>query len=202
MRHLLRSVLLALAAPALLQAAPRATPAPEAAVALPATGGVSAKLRAGDVFEMKLTGVMIEVIQDIANLQYTIGPDGTVNIPLIGKIRASGLTATQLEDAIQAKYIADKIFTKPTVIINPQQGQRAVSISGGVRQPGRQPWTSDMTLGSAIGSAGDLDEFTSGKGIRIIREGQVFGSYNKKDIEKDPAKDPKLMPGDQVMVPK
>ena len=160
-----------------------------------------ATLRPGDAFAIRLTGMPPEVVQDIANIEYTIGPDGTVNIPLIGKTRASGLTATQLEDAIQAKYIADKLFTKPTVIINVAQGQRSVSISGGVKGPGRQPWTGDMTLGTLIGYAGGLGEFTNGKGIRVIREGKIFGLYNFKDISKDPAKDPKLLPADQVIVP-
>ena len=150
---------------------------------------------------MRLTGMPPEVIQDISNIQYSIGPDGTVNIPLIGKTKASGLTSTQLEDAIQAKFIADKIFTRPTVIINVAQGARFISLSGGVRQPGRQPWTSDLTLLSAIGSAGDLNDFASGKGIRVIREGKVFGTYNFKELSKDPSKDIKLLPGDQVIVP-
>ena len=160
-----------------------------------------ATLRPGDAFDMKLTGMPPEAVQDIANLQYTIGPDGTVNIPLIGKTKASGLTSTQLEDAIQAKYIAGKFFTNPTVIINIAQGARFFSIIGGVRQPGKQQWTSDMTLGSAIGAAGGLGEFSNGKGIRVIREGKLFGTYNYKEITKDPAKDLKLLPGDQVIVP-
>ena len=159
-----------------------------------------ATLRPGDAFDMKLTGMPREVIDDIANIQYTIGPDGTVNIPLIGKTKASGLTSTQLEDAIQAKYIAGKIFTNPTVIINVAQGARFISISGGVRQPGRMPWSSDLTLASAIGNAGDINDFGNPKGIRVIRDGKVFGTYNLKDISNDPAKDPKLLPGDQVIV--
>jgi protein involved in polysaccharide export with SLBB domain len=199
MRHLL--ALLVLAAPAFLQAAAPPTSAPAVPVAVPAASGISATLRPGDVFDMKLTGMPSELIQDIANIQYNIGPDGTVNIPLIGKTRASGLTATQLEDAIQAKYIADKIFTRPTVIINVQQGQRSITLSGGVRQPGRQVWTADMTLGAAIGNAGGMGDFSSGKGIRLIRESKVFGTYNFKEISKDPAKDPKLLPGDQVIIP-
>ena len=204
-------VLLSLAAPH-LRAAPRATPAPAAPpaaipVAVPAASGNSGNtsiLRAGDAFEMKLTGMDPSVISDIANLAYTVGSDGTVNIPLIGKMRAGGLNSTQLEDAIQAKFIADKIFTKPIVIINPrqtEQQQRTVTVSGGVRQPGRQLWTADLTLGSAIGNDAGLNEFTSGKGIRIIRDGKVLGTYNYKEILKDPAKDVKLLPSDQVIVP-
>ncbi len=199
--------LLSLAAPH-LRAAPRATPAPVAPaaaipVAVPAASGNSSILRAGDVFDMKLTGMDPSVISDIATLFYTVGPDNTVNIPLIGRMRAGGLNPTQLEDAIQAKFIADKIFTKPTVIISIRQGgeQRTVTMSGGVRQPGRQLWTADLTLGSAIGNAGGPNDFASGKGIRVIRDGKVFGTYNYKEILKDPAKDVKLLPSDQVIVP-
>ncbi len=194
--------LLSLAAP--LHAAPRAIPIPAAnPVAAPAASSASSAMRAGDAFEMKLTGMDPMVIQDIANLAYTVGPDGTVNIPLIGKMRAGGLNPTQLEDAIQAKFIAEKIFTKPTVIINVRQSgeQRSVSLSGGVRQTGRRLWTADTTLSSAITDAGGLGDFGNGKGIRIIREGKVFGVYNYKDIQKDPAKDVRLLPGDQVIVP-
>ena len=195
--------LLSLAAPGLRAAAPAAaTPIPVAtAVPVAAAGGASATLRPGDAFDMRLTGMPADVVQDIANIQYTVGPDGTVNIPLIGKTKASGLNPTQLEDAIQARYIADKIFTRPTVIINVIQGTRYVSISGGVKQPNRLPWSSDMTLGSAIGNSGGLGDFGNPKGIRIIREGKVFGIYNYKEIQKDPAKDVKLLPGDQVTVP-
>ena len=46
-----------------------------------------------------------------------------------------------------------------------------------------------------------MSDFGDEKGIRIIREGKIAGTYNLKDIRKDPAKDPKLLPGDQVIVP-
>ena len=160
-----------------------------------------ATLRPGDVFDMRLTGMPLEIVQDIANLQYTVGPDGIVNIPLIGKMKVSGLNSTQVEDAIQARYIADKIFTKPTVIISVAQGARWVSVSGGVRAPQRAPWTPDMTLAAAIGNCGGLSDFGSPKGIRVVREGKVLGIFSLKEIEKDPSKDVKLLPGDQVTVP-
>lgn len=127
---------------------PVATRVPVAAVAS-ASSSPTATIRAGDTFDMRLTGVPIDVIQDIANLQYTVGPDGIVNIPLIGKMKVSGMNSTQVEDMIQAKYIAEKIFTRPTVIISVGQVARFVSISGAVRAPQRLPWTADITLASA-----------------------------------------------------
>lgn len=163
-------------------------------------------IRSGDVFDMRVTGIPSDVAtgDQTAALQYTIGPDGIVNIPLIGKMKIAGLTSSQAEDQIQAKYIADKIYTRPVVIISVQQAQvqRSVTISGGVRQPGKQPWTSDLTLGSAIGSAGGVSDFGKYKGITVTREGKLFGgTYNYKEIQKDPAKDIKLLAGDQVIIP-
>ena len=159
-----------------------------------------ATLRAGDALDMRLGGMPAEYAQEFT-LQYTVGPDGTINVPLVGEIKAAGLTSTQLERTIQNRLMGEKIFKNPTVIISIAQVTRAVSISGGVRQPQRLQWTSDLTLTSAIGNCGGLGEFSNGKNIRIIRDRQVVGAFNWKDLQKNPANDPKLLPGDQVTVP-
>jgi protein involved in polysaccharide export with SLBB domain len=164
-----------------------------------AFGDAVATLRSGDVFGMRITGVPSEYAQEFT-LEFTVGADGTVNVPLIGEIKASGMTPTQLERAMQNRFMAEKIFTHPTVIIMVATGARFVSISGGVRAPQRLPWSGDLTLSSAIGNCQGLSDFGSGKGIRIVREGKIFGLFNLKDVQADPAKDPKLLPGDQVVV--
>ncbi|MDR3404982.1 MAG: polysaccharide biosynthesis/export family protein [Chthoniobacter sp.] len=191
-------LLLALGAAHLRAASPAPTPIP-VAVAVPMSGGTVATLRTGDVFEMRLSGMPAEFASDF-NLQYTIGQEGTVNVPLIGEIRAVGLTASQLEHSVESKLVGDKIFTHPTVLISIAQAMRYVSISGGIRSPQRLSWSSDLTLSSAIGNSGGLSDFGSPKGIRIIREGKIAGTFNLNEIQKDPAKDPKLLPGDQVVV--
>ncbi len=179
-----------------------AAPAIRRAVA--ATQAESVAIRSGDVFDMRVTGIPSDVAigDGTANLQYAIGQDGIVNIPLLGKMKITGLTSSQAEDQIQAKYMTDKIYTRPVVIISVQQAQvqRSVTITGGVRIPGKQPWSSDLTLGSAIGSAGGLGDFGSPKGVRIIRDGKVFGTYDFREVNKDPSKDVKLLAGDQVII--
>jgi protein involved in polysaccharide export with SLBB domain len=158
-----------------------------------------ALLRPADIFEMRLSGMPAEFAADFT-LQYTVSQDGSINVPLIGEMKAAGLTPTQLERDIQNKLIADKIFTRPTVLINVAQATRYVSISGGVRQPQRLLWSSDLTVSSAIGNCAGLSDFGSPKGIKVIREGKIFGLFNLTELQKDPAKDPKLLPGDQVLV--
>lgn len=168
--------------------------------ALPLRAEVAATLRAGDVFEMRLGGVPQESAAEFA-APYTIDQGGTINVPLIGEVKAAGLRPAELERLIQAKLVAGQFFTKPTVLVNVTPGNRHVSVSGGVRNPQRLGWSPDETLSSAIGECGGFNDFATGKGIRVIREGKVIGTYNLKEIQKDPSKDPKLLPGDQVVVP-
>jgi len=158
-----------------------------------------ATLRTGDLFEMRLSGMPPEFAADF-NLQYTVSGDGLINVPLVGEFKALGLTPSELERTIQNKLMADKIFTHPTVLINVAQSTRYVSISGGVRAPQRLLWSADLTLSSAIGNCGGLSDFGSGRGIRIIRDSKIVGAFELKQLQKDPSKDPKLMPGDQVIV--
>ena len=57
-----------------------------------------ATLRTGDMFDMRLSGMPAESAAEFS-LQFTVGQDGTVNVPLIGEMKAVGLTATQLPSA-------------------------------------------------------------------------------------------------------
>lgn len=155
-------------------------------------------LRSGDSFEMRLGGVPPELAQDF-NITYTVSQEGTVNIPLIGKTPVAGLTPTQVESAIQNRLIAGKLFTHPSVNINSAPNTRFVSIGGGVRAPQRLPWSADLTLGSAIQVAGGYSDFGSPKGVRLIRGGRAT-VYDMRTIDKDPSLDPRLLPGDQVIV--
>jgi polysaccharide export outer membrane protein len=157
-------------------------------------------IRAGDVFAMRLSGMP----QDLAvefDVQYTVGQDGTANVPLIGEVKVAGLVITQVEREIQAKLESEKIFTRPTVIIN-IISPRFVSIGGGVKSPQRLQWNQDLTLDAAIEDVGGLDQFSSPKGVRLIRDGKIIQTYDLRILEKDPSKDPKLLPGDQVFVRK
>ena len=160
---------------------------------------VAVPLRPGDVFEMHLGGMPQDLAAEFA-FPYTVAQDGTVNVPMIGELKAAGLTSSQLERAIQAKFVADKVFTHPTVLISVAQAMRVVYFTGGLRTPGHVSWTPDLTLYRGIGECGGFSDFGHDS-IRLIRDGKVAGTFKLKEIQKNPALDPKLMPGDQVIVP-
>jgi polysaccharide export outer membrane protein len=161
---------------------------------IPITGS-GATFRPGDMFNLRLTGMPAEYAASYA-LDFTIGGDGFVNIPLGGQVRAAGLTQSQLERAIERKLIDEKIFRWPTATINVNPGARFVTIGGNVRQPNRLQWTADLTILSAISACGGSGDF-AGNRVNLIRSGQVQ-QYDLRKLKKNPADDPRLNPGDQV----
>jgi polysaccharide export outer membrane protein len=182
-----------------------AEPRAAAAVAVPkavpadATPNKSAVLRVNDSFELQLGGVPPEYAIEF-RLQYTVGDDGNVQIPLIGSMRASGLSISQFSDAVAAKLRDEKIFSFPTVTLNLVPQSRFVTVGGAVRAPQAVPWSQDLTLSAAVMRAGGPTEFGNMKRVRVSRGGEV-GVFNLKDAEKDPNQNPKLLPSDEVVVP-
>lgn len=158
-----------------------------------------ATLRPGDTFDMKLGGVPVELAQEFNTPTFTVSQDGTVNVPLIREIRVVGLTPTQVEKVIQSKLVAEKFFTNPSVNINTAPNSRFVIIGGGVRAPQRLVWSPDLTLRSAIDLAGGTSDFGTMRGLKLIRDGKVQ-IYDGRKFEGDPSLDPKLLPGDQIVV--
>jgi polysaccharide export outer membrane protein len=158
-----------------------------------------AKLRVGDSFEMRLSGMEAPYGDEFMR-QYVVDADGTVNLPYIKSVAASGLTPGQLERSIQQRLVEAKIFTNPTVNITLQTTARVVSVTGQVRAPQRISWTPDLTIMAAVDLAQGTGDF-AGKKVQLLRNGQVVGVYEIKLLRRNPAADPKVLPGDRVDVP-
>ena len=151
--------------------------------------------RNGDVFEMRLSGPPEEFTREF-NLVLTVDED-TVNVPLIGRIRATGLSSTQLASMIESRLKQAKIFTSANVnITTTDKNQKMIIVGGSVRAPSRQVWVADLTLTGAISAAGGPSDFAK-DGMKIIRRGSAT-SYSRKAIKKNPSLDPKVEPGDII----
>jgi len=158
-----------------------------------------ASLRQGDALEIRLTGVPVDEIQQFTAV-YTIDDSGSINLPYIGYMKAEGLLPNQLQAAIEKKLQEDEIYTHPSITVVVQAGQRFLSIGGAVRAPGRIPYTADLTLMSAINTAGGFTDFADQKKVRLVHEGKAQ-VINTAKIRKDPKLDVKVFPGDQIEVP-
>ena len=165
-------------------------------IAFPRLHAETPVFRNGDVFEMRLSGPPEEFTKEF-NLVLTVD-EGSVTVPLIGRVAAAGMSSTALAASIERSLKAAKIFTIANVNITTNQGlnQRTMIVGGSVRQPGKQPWIADLTLTGAISSAGGPTEFAKDT-MKIVRQGRAT-LYSRKAIKKNPAMDPKVEPGDII----
>src|SRR5947207_765102 len=89
-----------------------------AALLVPSISGhaqsAESTLRNGDSIIVKISGVPPEEIT-VVSTSYDIGDNGTINLPYIGEIKASGMRPSTLQKNIEAAYKKADIFTHPTI---------------------------------------------------------------------------------------
>lgn len=100
--------------------------------------------------------------------QVTVRPDGKITVSSVGDIYVQGLTtleaAAKIQEALLEELSAPNV-TLTLLVAN----SKAVYVSGEVRRPGRQPYSGDMTLLDALGSAGSLTLYANAGKITITR---------------------------------
>lgn len=100
--------------------------------------------------------------------KYTVESDGTFSFPLIGRVKAAGMTLREFEAELKKK-LADGYFKNPqvTVAVEQYRSQR-VFVMGEVRQPGPVALTGGMTLIEALARAGSTLPSASGE-VAVVR---------------------------------
>jgi polysaccharide export outer membrane protein len=110
---------------------------------------------------------------------YQVSLAGTIEIPLVGSISASGLTKEQLQNTLVQKispYVKD-----PSVLIRFLQFH--INVLGEVKSPGIQNFKTDrVTIIDAISAAGDLTDHGKREDIMIIREEAGKRKYYTIDL--------------------
>lgn len=114
--------------------------------------------------------VLTITVFDQADLggRFTVEADGTFTFPLIGRVKAGGLTLREVEILLQ-KELSKGFFKNPQVsaAVEQYRSQR-VFIVGEVRNPGTYPLNGDMTLIEALARAGSATE-RAGAEVLIVR---------------------------------
>ena len=86
--------------------------------------------------------------------EVTIGADGALSYPLIGRVQAAGLSVRQLESLL-AKRFADGYLVSPQVGVTvTQHKSQQVYVMGAVTKPGPYPLQRQTTLLEALSTAG------------------------------------------------
>ena len=166
----------------------------------------SRRLGAGD----RLSYRVVEERHDPVAL--TVADGGEVEVPLIGRVRASGRTCKELAQSIKP-LLEKEYFYKATVIVGLDaasgKSRGRIYISGQVRQQGpiEIPPDERFTLSKAILKAGGLADFANRRKIKLVRK-TASGAAQTTIVDLDAVtvhgqldKDPELQPDDTIIVP-
>lgn len=162
-----------------------------------------ARFQIGDTVVVTLTtGSGQDTTTAIQPNEDSIKEDGTITLPLIGKVTAVGKTSGELQNEIWTNYVP-KYYVHLTVYVKSPANDRVYYVGGQVNShQGVYPYMGLTTVSKAIQAAGDFNDFashtvtltrsTSGERINVNVDNVRAG----KDV------DPPVYPGDSINVPK
>ena len=156
-------------------------------------GLAAARLHVGDDITVYLEGPP----EPYTPHEEVINDDGTISLLDIGKIKAAGRTAGELEADIYNRYVP-AYYTHATVTV--KVGDRVFYVRGEVKTPGRQIYVGEITLTKAITSAGDFTDFANRKNVVLTRADNRRFTLNCNKILDGKIPDPPVFPGDQIEV--
>jgi polysaccharide export outer membrane protein len=179
------------------------------------SGNADYLLGPGDQIGLVVQGLENEYNQKV----FRIDASGDVTLPLVGRIRASGLSTAVLERELQVRL--KPVLKDPQVVVKIEAfGSQPVSVLGAVRNPGILQLQGRKTLFEVLSMAGGLQP-DAGYMVQVSRSlengniplstvqtdptGKVrLASIRLKDIINIPkaAENIEILPGDTVSVPK
>lgn len=124
--------------------------------------------------------------------EYLLDGTGTISLPLIGQISALGLTISEFQDAVEARY-ADGYLRTPRVNAE-VMNYRPFYILGEVRSPGEYPYADGLTVLNAIATAGGFT-YRANENVILIKAADDAQEYR---VRLDPST--QILPGDTIRV--
>jgi polysaccharide export outer membrane protein len=148
--------------------------------------------------------------------KYAVELDGSLSFPLIGRVKAAGLSLRDFESDLRARLAAGYYRNPQVSVAIEQYRSQRVFVVGAVKQPGTYPLTGDMTLIEVLAKAGSTTDGAGDEVMLIRGHGQASPTLpdagaaddvtrvNLKELQGGPAaaRNLALSDGDTVYVPR
>ena len=131
-----------------------------------------------------------------------VGEDGTVSVPLVGRVKVAGLSPSEAGARIEAALREGNVLVDPHVTVAVAQSiNQRVSVLGEVGTPGRYPIDSGTTPLDLLAQAGGVKE-TGSDVVYLVRR-MPDGTTERLPIDLAPLGQvlPTLRAGDVLFVP-
>lgn len=144
------------------------------------------QLGAGDKIRLTVFG------EEELSGEFEVAGNGQLSLPLSGEVKALGLTASELERAIERKL-------SQGYLVNPRVSVQVLSfrpffILGEVNKPGSYPWSNDMTVINAVALGGGYTPRAKTGAVSLRR------ANDPERREQLVPEDTKINPGDIIRV--
>jgi polysaccharide export outer membrane protein len=191
---------------------PTAASPPAAGVSSPTDG--ASQLGADDVIQIRALEA-----EEISDKPVRIGSDGYINLPIVGRVKAAGLTVEELQAELVQRL--KHLIVNPDVTVSLTEAHHeSVSVVGAVRNPGAVPLQGRKTFLEVLSLAGGPRD-DAGYTARISRRRELGplplprattdpdGQFSVAEVNlqnimeaRDPAANILIMPNDVISVPK
>jgi polysaccharide export outer membrane protein len=125
--------------------------------------------------------------------EFRVKDDGDISMPLLGAVKAAGLTTVQLQNAITSELTGRNLYRNPSVSVE-VIAYRPVFVLGEVAKPGQYPYQPGMTVVSAVAIAGGFTYRAIESEVSIVR------NVNGKATEGRAERQTLVRPGDVITV--
>ena len=139
----------------------------------PASIAETYKLGTGDKLRVIVYG------EDDLGGTFDVDGNGFISLPLIGQVKVSGLSATQVERAVTVKF-SDGYLKEPRVNVEVTQ-YRPFYVLGEVNRPGAYPYTDGMSVQNAVADAGGYTDKAVESGFYVRHVGDTNETYVDAD---------------------
>ena len=104
-------------------------------------------------------------------MSYKVDSDGCVDFPLLGKVKAAGLSREEFAAKVKQELLDRKIVPDDPLVVTVEFTNLTVSVLGEVKNPGKYSITKDkMTILEAISMAGDMSIYGERDEVVVLRE--------------------------------
>lgn len=97
-----------------------------------------------------------------------VGPDGYISCPLVGRLKAAGLSLSQLEEELTGRFFQYVKYPKVSVMIKKFAGYQII-ILGEVNSPGIYTYKGTINAIEAVALAGDFTDKAHMDSVIVVR---------------------------------
>ncbi len=167
-------------------------------------GVVLADNTAAPAYVLAPDDVVSVMVVNFPNLstQATVLPDGTISVPILGSVKASGKTTEEL-----AQYLArewDRFVVRPSVTVSVTQKRKAaIVVNGFAARLGAIEYRPGMRLSDALAEVGGASPAGDITKVRVTRRSGESQTYDMTDFPRlaGTERDVLLQEGDIIFVP-